>query len=110
VSAPRRRRQLGPDTGPQPVGDSIAQVLSRIGAAPSTQTMELLFTRWEEVAGPELARHVRPQRLQNSTLVVAADHPVWATRARMEAERIRARAHELGDSTIERVEVVVQRS
>jgi predicted nucleic acid-binding Zn ribbon protein len=92
------------------VGDSIAKVLSRIGAAPSTQTMELLFTRWEEVAGAELSRHVRPLRLQNSTLVVAADHPAWATRARMDAERIRTRARELGDSTIERVEVVVQRS
>jgi predicted nucleic acid-binding Zn ribbon protein len=95
--------------GPQPVADSIAKVLSRIGAAPTAQTLELLFTRWEEVVGPELARHVQPQRLQNAILVVAADHPVWATRARMEAERIRARARELGDSGIERVEVVVQR-
>ena len=48
-------------------------------------------------------------RLQNSTLVVGADHPAWATRARMEAEGILARVRQLGDTSIERVEVVVQR-
>jgi predicted nucleic acid-binding Zn ribbon protein len=109
VSPERRRRPLGPDTGPQRMGESIAKVLSRIGAAPSPQTMELVFTRWEEVAGVELAAHLRPMRLQNSTLVVGADHPTWATRARMESARILARARQLGDTTIERIEVVVQR-
>jgi predicted nucleic acid-binding Zn ribbon protein len=110
VSPPRRRRPGGPDTGPQQVGEAIAKVLSRIGASPSPQTMELLFTRWEEVAGTELAAHLQPMRLQGSTLVVGADHPAWATRARMESERILTRARDLGDTTIERIEVVVQRS
>jgi predicted nucleic acid-binding Zn ribbon protein len=72
--------------------------------------MELIFTRWEEVAGLELATHVRPMRLQNSTLVVGADHPVWATRARMASERILGEMRELGDTSLERIEVVVQRS
>jgi predicted nucleic acid-binding Zn ribbon protein len=106
----RRRRPSGPDLGPQQVGQAIAKVLSRIGASPSPQTMELLFTRWEEVAGTELAGHLQPMRLQGSTLVVGADHPAWATRARMESERILAQARQLGDTTIARIEVVVQRS
>jgi hypothetical protein len=42
-------------------------------------------------------------------LVLGADHPAWATRARMESGRILRRVHELGDTTIERIEVVVQR-
>ena len=91
------------------MAQSIAKVLSRIGASPSPQTMDLVFSRWEEVAGPELASHLQPMRLQNSTLVVGADHPAWATRARMESERILTRVHQLGDTTIERIEVVVQR-
>ncbi|MGO8862759.1 MAG: DUF721 domain-containing protein [Acidimicrobiales bacterium] len=103
------RRARGPDDGPRQVGPAIARVLARIGAAPSPQTMELVFTRWEEVAGPNLAAHLRPMRLQNATLVVGADHPAWATRARMEAEGIVARIRQLGDTSIERVEVVVQR-
>jgi predicted nucleic acid-binding Zn ribbon protein len=91
------------------VGTAIAKVLSRIGASPSPQTMELVFTRWVELAGAELATHTQPMRLQNVTLVVGADHPAWATRARMESGRILSRVHELGDTTIERIEVVVQR-
>jgi predicted nucleic acid-binding Zn ribbon protein len=110
VSEDRRRRPRGPDSGPQQLGEAIAKVLSRIGAAPSPQTMELIFTRWEEVAGRELAAHVRPMRLQNSALVVGADHPVWATRARMESERILGEMRQLGDTSLERIEVVVQRS
>jgi predicted nucleic acid-binding Zn ribbon protein len=109
MSADRRRRQWGPDAGPQQVSESIAKVLGRIGASPSPQTMELVFSRWEEVAGMELASHLQPMRLQNTTLLVGADHPAWATRARMESGRILARVHELGDTTIERIEVVVQR-
>jgi predicted nucleic acid-binding Zn ribbon protein len=91
------------------VGDAIAKVLSRLGAAPSLQTMELVFTRWEEVAGEDLAAHLRPMRLQNAALIVGADHPAWATRGRMESGRILDRIRQLGDTTIERIEVVVQR-
>ena len=110
MSEERRRRQRGPDAGPQQVGEALAKVLSRIGASPSTQTMELVFSRWDEVVGAELSSHVRPMRLQNSTLVVGADHPIWATRARMATEGILTQLHELGDRSIERIEVVVQRS
>ncbi len=110
MSGEERRRPRGPDAGPQQVGQAIAKVLSRIGASPSTQTMELVFTRWNEVAGAELSSHVRPMRLQNSTLIVGADHPIWATRARMATERVLHQLHELGDRSIERIEVVVQRS
>jgi predicted nucleic acid-binding Zn ribbon protein len=92
------------------VGPAIAKVLSRIGASPSPQTMELVFTRWEEVVGAELAAHSQPMRLQDSTLIVGADHPAWATRARMDSGRILVSVRQLGDTTIERIEVVVLRA
>jgi predicted nucleic acid-binding Zn ribbon protein len=104
-----RRRRGGPDPGPQPLGQAMARVLGRLGVSPSATTMEVVFTRWDEVVGAELSAHVRPVRLQDSVLVVGVDHPTWATRARMESGRIIARVRELGDTTIERVEVVVQR-
>jgi predicted nucleic acid-binding Zn ribbon protein len=109
VSPEPRRRKWGADAGPQPVGETIAKILGRLGASPTPQTMELVFTRWEEVAGVELASHLRPMRLQNAALIVGADHPAWATRGRMESERILGRIRQLGDTTIERIEVVVQR-
>jgi hypothetical protein len=48
-------------------------------------------------------------RLHHSALVVGADHPAWATRARMESAEMLARLRAAGDTTIERIEVVVQR-
>jgi predicted nucleic acid-binding Zn ribbon protein len=107
--SPGRRRPRGADEGPQPVGRSLGRVLGRIGASPSTVTMELVFTRWEEVAGAEFAAHLRPMRLQGTVLVLGVDHPAWASRARMESEGILDRIRQLGDTTIERIEVVVQR-
>jgi predicted nucleic acid-binding Zn ribbon protein len=71
--------------------------------------MTVVFTRWAEVAGEALARHVEPLRIDRSTLLVSADHPAWATRARIESQAILQRARELGETHIERIEVVVQR-
>lgn len=109
MSADRRRRRRGVDNGPQPVGLSLDAVLGRMGASPSTSTMELVFSRWTEVVGPDLADHLHPVRLQNAVLLIGVDHPAWATRARMESQQILARLAELGDRSIERIDVVVQR-
>ena len=49
----RRRRPAGSDAGPQHVGRAMSQVLGRMGASTSASTMELVFSRWEEVVGAE---------------------------------------------------------
>jgi predicted nucleic acid-binding Zn ribbon protein len=105
VSGPRDGTGAG---GPRPLADSVPRVLRRLGAPPSS-TMAVVFTRWAEVAGPELAEHVRPLRMDGGTLLVAADHPAWATRTRLETGPMLERAEALGESTIQRIEVVVQR-
>ncbi len=105
-----RRGRRRPDSGPRPVADSMSRLLGRLGAPPSLETMEVVFTRWSEVVGDELAAHLQPVRLHGGTLVVAADHPAWATRCRMEADQILVAARALGDATVERIEVVLQRS
>jgi predicted nucleic acid-binding Zn ribbon protein len=94
--------------GPRPVGDSVPRLLRRLGAPPPG-TMAVVFTRWPDVAGPALGDHVRPLRMDGTTLLVAADHPAWATRTRMEAGALLERARALGETLIERIEVVVQR-
>jgi predicted nucleic acid-binding Zn ribbon protein len=104
---PRRGRR--PDHGPQPVASFMAKVLTRLGAPPSLDTMEVIFTRWTEVVGPELAAHVHPVRVNGSVLVIGADHPAWVTRCRMDSEHILAAARDLGDTTVQRIEVVLQR-
>ncbi len=96
--------------GPRRVGESMPRLLGRLGASATPATMEVVFTRWEELVGPELGEHLRPLRVDGRALVVAVDHPAWATRARMESGGILARLKELGDTPVERLEVVVERT
>ena len=95
--------------GPRPVSESLPRVLGRLGAAASPVAMEAVFSRWGEIAGADLSEHVRPVRVDSHVLVVAADHPAWATRARMESGRILAQVSAVGDLSLERLEVLVER-
>ncbi len=47
-----------------------------------------LFSRWNEIVGPAMAEHVRPVRLDAEALVVAVDHPAWATQVRRLGETL----------------------
>jgi predicted nucleic acid-binding Zn ribbon protein len=105
-----RGRGAGRQEGPRPLGASMPALLGRLGAPPSTSVMEALFARWEELAGPELAAHVRPRRVDGPVLVLAADHPAWATRARLGSSRILELVSSSGESGITRVEVVIERA
>jgi predicted nucleic acid-binding Zn ribbon protein len=104
-----RRTPWRRDEGPQAVSQSMARVLGRLGGSPSLSTMELVFTRWTEVVGEEFDQHLRPVRIDGSVLVIGADHAAWATRARIDSAQILTRVRALGDVTIERIEVTVQR-
>jgi predicted nucleic acid-binding Zn ribbon protein len=98
------------DNGPRPVGESVPRLLERLGSAPTPAVMEAVFARWEELVGPELGAHLRPQRVDGRVLIVAVEHPAWATRARMQSGQIVARLRELGETSVDRVEVVVERA
>ncbi len=98
------------DSGPRRVGDSMPRLLDRLGSAPTPAVMEAVFTRWDELVGTELGGHVRPQRVDGQVLVVVVEHPAWATRTRMESGQILARLRELGETSIDRLEVVVERT
>jgi predicted nucleic acid-binding Zn ribbon protein len=88
----------------------MSRVLGRLGSAPTPAVMEAVFTRWDELVGTELGAHVRPQRVDGRVLVVAVEHPAWATRARMESGQILMRLEEMGETSIDRLEVVVERA
>jgi predicted nucleic acid-binding Zn ribbon protein len=94
---------------PRPVGESMPKLLGRLGAPASPETMEVVFTRWADVVGTDLAEHVQPLRVEGQALVVAVDHPAWATRARMDAGSILERVRSAGGTSFERLEVVVRR-
>jgi predicted nucleic acid-binding Zn ribbon protein len=108
----RRRRRPGVDPGPRRLGEGIDDALARLGRpgapAPGAGSLSAVFTRWEEIAGPALARHVRPVRLSGGVLVVAADHPAWATQVRSLGAGLLARVGEVSGQAPDRLEVTVR--
>ncbi len=96
--------------GPRPVRSSLPRLLGRLGAPPTLATLEAVFTRWDDVVGADLSAHVRPVRIDGHALVVVVDHPSWATRARMASGRILGAINEAADSSLDRLEVVVERT
>lgn len=116
---PRRRWARGADHGPRRLDDSLGEVLEDLapprgdaddarGACPGPGTWTAVFARWEEVVGEAMARHVRPLRLDGTTLVVAVDQPPWATQLRVLAPRILERVGALAGEPLEALEVVVR--
>lgn len=111
MSPARRRRRPGHDPGPRPVGESLDAAVARMGPvglppAPAS-SLSAVFSRWEEIAGPAVARHVRPVRLRGGVLVVAADHPAWATQVRALGAGLLTRVGEVSGQAPERLEVTV---
>jgi predicted nucleic acid-binding Zn ribbon protein len=102
-----RGRSLG---GPVRVADALAEVAGQLGAG-RAEVVGTLLIQWEKIVGPAVAAHIRPLRVEGTTLVVTADHPAWASEVRHLSAQILARVHELcgHDSTPTRIEVRVRR-
>jgi len=108
-----RKRFLGADPGPRRLGDTLDEALARLVPAnlPSQVSVGLLsaiFTRWDEITGSTLARHVRPVRMSGTTLLVTADQPAWATQVRLMGPKLLARLGEVTGEAPERLEVIVR--
>ncbi|MBO0693324.1 MAG: DUF721 domain-containing protein [Acidimicrobiaceae bacterium] len=74
-------RGEGPDRDPRPVGESLDAAARRLGS-PGVSALGAIFARWEELVGPEVAKHSRPHRLRAGVLVIEVDQPAWATQLR----------------------------
>jgi predicted nucleic acid-binding Zn ribbon protein len=90
------------------VSDALGAVSKRLGG-PRPDVLNAIFGRWPAIVGDAMAAHVRPIRLQGQTLVVACDHPAWATQVRHLAPEILDRVRDAcGDSAPEGIEVRVR--
>ena len=96
---PGRPERYRPDArgrntdGPVPLSDVLAALSERIGIA-APDVLSVVFGRWEDLVGTAMAAHVRPLKLQDGTLILAADHPAWATQVRHLATEIIAKIAE----------------
>jgi predicted nucleic acid-binding Zn ribbon protein len=71
-------RPTPPEHEPRPVADSLDRLAGRLGA-PRSSVLAAIFSRWEDLVGPDIAAHSQPISLRQKVLVLSVDHPAWAT-------------------------------
>ncbi len=96
-----RRSTWVPDGGssePRRLSRSLGQLGTRLGIG--GPAFGPLVSVWPGVVGPALADHVRPARLDGSTLVVVADDPAWATQTRLLGDEVVARLRQAAGTDV----------
>jgi predicted nucleic acid-binding Zn ribbon protein len=96
------------DDGPRKVSESLEKIVRGISPQ-SAGEFGVVFGRWEEIVGARLAAHVQPVKATANALVVAADHPAWATQVRALGSTLLAEVAKAAGRAPERLEVVVRR-
>lgn len=96
------------DRSPRRLSDSLDGITRSMGA-PGVVALGVLFSRWEEIAGPVAAAHSRPLSVTRGALVVAVDAPGWATSLRALSAQLLQRVEDVaGPGVAERIEVRVK--
>ena len=110
-AGPRSRRAAAARGGrtrredPQPLSTALDGLLGdqgwRMAAAIGS-----VFGRWDQLVGPDVAAHTRPERFSDGELLVIADSAAWATQVRLLTSTVLRRLNEeLGHGTVTRVVV-----
>jgi predicted nucleic acid-binding Zn ribbon protein len=102
-----RRSAAGPDArDPQLIGPLVDDLVAEQGWQGSVAAGGV-EGRWDEIVGPEVAAHCRPEGCQEGILTVRAESTAWATQVRLLAPTLVARLNaDLGDGTVLRVAVL----
>ncbi|NED98706.1 DUF721 domain-containing protein [Phytoactinopolyspora halotolerans] len=91
---------------PQPLGAAVERLSNEHGWDEDL-SVHGVIARWEELVGPEVAEHVRPESYDDTVLTVRADSTAWATQVRLlAAELVRKINTEIGHGTLTRVNVL----
>lgn len=118
--APRRRRAApgaraprGKVSGARP-DDRDPQLLdSTVDRLVADRGWELdlrvqgVFARWDQIVGPDVAGHSRPESFADGRLVVRTESTAWATQLKLLAATVVRRLNEeLGDGTVTALDVL----
>lgn len=94
---------------PEPVGDLLGDLVEGRGWSERMRSA-VLFARWSEVVGEDVARNCDPVRLVGGVLVVATSSTSWATQLRYLANDLRRAVNQgFGEPLVDRVDVQVRR-
>ena len=90
---------------PQPLSSALDGLLGDQGWR-TAAAIGSVFGRWDQLVGPDVAAHTRPERFHDGELVVIADSAAWATQVRLLTSAVLRRLNEeLGHGTVTRVVV-----
>ena len=106
-AAPRRARRpaRGRREDPEPLSTALDGLLADQGWQ-TQAAVGSVFGRWDQLVGPDVAAHTRPERFSDGELVVIADSAAWATQVRLLTSAMLRRLNtELGHGTVTRVVV-----
>jgi predicted nucleic acid-binding Zn ribbon protein len=96
----------GDERDPQPLGSAVDRLVGEHGWSQDL-AVHGAVARWDQVVGPDVAAHVRPERYSAGELTVRADSTAWATQVRLLAPNLVRRLNEdIGDGTVTRVIVL----
>jgi len=107
AAAPRRARRSARAhrEDPQPLSTALDGLLADQGWQ-TEAAVGSVFGRWDQLVGPDVAAHTRPERFSDGELVVIADSAAWATQMRLLTSAVLRRLNtELGHGTVTRVVV-----
>ncbi|HEY3485233.1 MAG TPA: DUF721 domain-containing protein [Ilumatobacteraceae bacterium] len=96
------------DDDPIPLTAAIDDVVRAL-RGPGRREVGGVFGRWQEAVGDHVAAHVRPVKLDGSTLVVEVDEPAWATQVTLLSNTVKERLAAVAGVAVERLEVRVRR-
>ena len=90
---------------PQPLTAALGGLLSARGWR-ERAAVGAVFGHWQDIVGPDLALHTKPEHFESGELTVSADSDVWATNVRLMAPQLLKRlAEELGHNTVRHIRV-----
>jgi predicted nucleic acid-binding Zn ribbon protein len=107
AASPRRARRPARThrEDPQPLSAALDGLLADQGWQ-TEAAVGSVFGRWDQLVGPDVAAHTRPEQFSNGELVVLADSAAWATQMRLLTSAVLRRLNtELGHGTVTRVVV-----
>jgi predicted nucleic acid-binding Zn ribbon protein len=107
AAAPRRARRPARThrEDPQPLSTALDGLLADQGWQ-TEAAVGSVFGRWDQLVGPDVAAHTRPEQFNDGELVVIADSAAWATQMRLLTSAVLRRLNtELGHGTVARVVV-----
>lgn len=101
-------QESAPLRAPRHVGASLDQLLGTL-EMPTLDTLSVVFQRWSEIVGADIARHCKPLAIDGDRLILMVDDPMWASEMQWLSEELLRRLNEFSNERPLRSVTVKQR-